>query len=102
MNKTFQLLAVITEIKRFITKDDKTIDYYPAKIINSNYKIYNEMINQKKEYLFASTVDQNEYEEIGFAIWVPKIICHEFQFQLDFQKSVHFIFVFLFIFITYK
>jgi hypothetical protein len=65
-NKTFQLLEVITEIKRFIPKDNKTIDYYPAKIINANNKIFNDMINKKKEYLFGSTVDKNEYEEIEF------------------------------------
>jgi hypothetical protein len=67
MNKTFQLLEVITEIKRFITKDNKTIDYYPAKIINANNKIFNDMINKKKEYLFGSTTDQNDNEEIEFA-----------------------------------
>jgi hypothetical protein len=67
MNKTFQLLEVMTDIKRFITKDNKTIDYYPAKIINANNKIFNDMINKKKDYLFSSTVDQNEYEEIEFA-----------------------------------
>jgi hypothetical protein len=59
INKTFQLLEVITEIKRFSTKDNKTIEYYPAKIINANNKIFNDMINKKKEYLFGSTVDQN-------------------------------------------
>jgi hypothetical protein len=67
INKTFQLLEVITEIKRFITKDNKTIEYYPAKIINANNKIFNDMINKKKEYLLGSTVDQNEFEEIEFA-----------------------------------
>jgi hypothetical protein len=59
--KTFQLLEVITEIKRFVKKDNKTIEYYPAKIINANNKIFNDMINKKKEYLFGSIVDQNEY-----------------------------------------
>jgi hypothetical protein len=67
INKIFQLLEVITDIKRFITKDNKTIEYYPSKIINDNNKIYNDMINKEKEYLFGSTVDQNEYEEIEFA-----------------------------------
>jgi hypothetical protein len=67
MNKTFPLLEVITDIKRFIAKDNKTIDYYPSKIIKTNNKIFNDMINNKKEYLFGSTVDQNEYEEIKFA-----------------------------------
>jgi hypothetical protein len=66
INKTCQLLEFMTEIKRFITKDSKTIDYYPAKIINANNKIFNDMINKKKEYLFGSTADQNEYEEIVF------------------------------------
>jgi hypothetical protein len=37
------------------------------KIINANNKIFNDIINKKKEYLFGSTVDQNEYEEIEFA-----------------------------------
>jgi hypothetical protein len=50
INKTFQLLKVITEIERFITKDNKTIDYYPAKINKANKKIFNDMINKKKEY----------------------------------------------------
>jgi hypothetical protein len=67
INKTFQLLEVITENKRFVTKDNKTIEYYPAKIINANNKIFNDMINKKKEYLFGTIVDQNEYEEIEFA-----------------------------------
>jgi adenine C2-methylase RlmN of 23S rRNA A2503 and tRNA A37 len=67
INKTFQLLEVITEIKRFVTKDNKTIEYYLAKIINSNNKIFNDMINKKKEYLLGSTVDQNEFDEIEFA-----------------------------------
>jgi hypothetical protein len=68
INKTFQLLEVITDIKRFVTKDNgKTIEYYPAKIINANNKIFNDMVNKKKEYLFGTTVDQNEYEEIEFA-----------------------------------
>jgi hypothetical protein len=67
INKTFQLREVMTEIKRFITKDNKAIDYYSAKIINANNKIFNDMINKKKEYLFGSTADQNEYEEIEFA-----------------------------------
>jgi hypothetical protein len=67
IHKTFQLLEVITDIKRFVTKDNKTIEYYPAKIINANNKIFNDMINKKKEYLFGSTTDQNEYEVIEFA-----------------------------------
>jgi hypothetical protein len=75
INKTFQLLEVITEKTRFVTKDSKIIEYYPAKIINANNKIFNDMVNKKKEYLFGSTVD---------------------------QKSVHLIFVFHFYFITYK
>jgi hypothetical protein len=66
INKTFQLLEVITEMIRFITKDNKTIEYYPGKIINANNKIFNDMINKKKEYLLGSTVDQNDFEEIEF------------------------------------
>jgi hypothetical protein len=67
MNKIFQLIKVTTDIKRFITKDNQTIDFYPAKIVNPNNKIFNDMINKKKEYLFSSTVDQNESEEIEVA-----------------------------------
>jgi hypothetical protein len=67
INKTFQLLEVITDIKRFVTKDNKAIEYYSAKIINAINKIFNDMVNKKKEYLFGSTVDQNEFEEIEFA-----------------------------------
>jgi hypothetical protein len=67
INKTFQLLEVMTEIKRFVTKDNKVIEYYPAKIINANSKIFNDMVNKKKEYLFGSNIDRNEYEEIKFA-----------------------------------
>jgi hypothetical protein len=47
INKTFQWLEVITEMKRFITMDNKTIYYYSAKIINANNKIFNDMINKK-------------------------------------------------------
>jgi hypothetical protein len=67
INKTFQLLKVTTELRSFTTKDKKTIEYYPVKVINANNKIFNDMINKKKEYLFDSTTDQNEYEEIEFA-----------------------------------
>jgi hypothetical protein len=67
VNKTFQLLEVLTKIKRFVTKDNKTIEYYPAKIVNANNKIFNDMINKKNEYLLGSTVDQNEFEEIEFS-----------------------------------
>jgi hypothetical protein len=45
INKTFQLLEVIIDFKRFVTKDNKTIEYYPATIINANNKIFNEIIN---------------------------------------------------------
>jgi hypothetical protein len=51
MNKKFQSLEVTTDIKRFITKDDKTFDYYPAKIISANNKIFNDMI-QKENGIF--------------------------------------------------
>jgi hypothetical protein len=67
ITKTFQLLEVMTDIKRFITKENKTIDYYPSKIINANNKIFTDMINKKNENLFGYTKDQNEYEEIEFA-----------------------------------
>jgi hypothetical protein len=48
INKTFQLLEVITEIQRLVTKDNKTIEYCPAKIINANNKIFTDLINKKK------------------------------------------------------
>jgi hypothetical protein len=32
INKTFQLLEVTPELRNFITKDNKTIEYYPAKV----------------------------------------------------------------------
>jgi hypothetical protein len=67
INKTFQLLIVTPDLKSFTIKDKKTIEYYPAKVINANNKIFNDMINKKKEYLFGSTADQNLYEEIEFA-----------------------------------
>jgi hypothetical protein len=67
INKTFQLLEVITEMRKFMTKDNMCIEYYPSKVINDKNKIFTDMINKKKEYLFGSTADQNEYEEIEFA-----------------------------------
>jgi hypothetical protein len=36
-------------------------------VINANNKIFNDTINKNKEYLYGSTGDQNEYEEIEFA-----------------------------------
>jgi hypothetical protein len=42
------------------------LNIFCSKVINANNKIFNDMINKKKEYLFGSTVDQNEYEEIEF------------------------------------
>jgi hypothetical protein len=53
-------------MRKFTTKDIKSIEYYPSKVINANNKIFTDMINKKKEYLFGSTSDQNEYEEIEF------------------------------------
>jgi hypothetical protein len=53
------------------------------------------MINKKKEYLFGSTADQNEYEEIEFA-------SIRFQDQFQFQNDFHFIFAFHFDFTTSK
>jgi hypothetical protein len=67
INKAFQLREVIPEMRKFITKDKKSIEYYPSKVINANNKIFTEMINKKKEYFFGSTADQNEYEEIEFS-----------------------------------
>jgi hypothetical protein len=67
INKIFQLLEVTTELRSFTTKDKKTIEYSPAKVINANNKIFNDIINKKKEYLFGSTAYMNEYEEIEFA-----------------------------------
>jgi hypothetical protein len=33
-----------------MTRDNKTIEYYPAKVITAKNKIFNDMINKKKEY----------------------------------------------------
>jgi hypothetical protein len=66
ISKTFQLLEVTPELRSFTTKDKKTIEYYPSKVINANNKIFTDMINKKKEYLFRSTADQNDYKEIEF------------------------------------
>jgi hypothetical protein len=61
INKTFQLLEVTPELRYFTTKDNKTIEYYPSNVINANNKIFTDMINKKKEYLFESTAENNEY-----------------------------------------
>jgi hypothetical protein len=66
INKTFQLLEVTPEMRWFITKDNKSIEYYPSKMINANNQIFTDMIVKKKEYWFWSTTDQNKYEEIEF------------------------------------
>jgi hypothetical protein len=80
--KTYQYLEVIPEMRNFMTKDNKTIENYPSKVINSNNKIFTDNINKKKEYLFGSTVDQNEYEEIEFS---------EINYNIQFQKRFNFI-----------
>jgi hypothetical protein len=67
IKKSFQLIEVITELRSFTTKDKKNIEYYPEKVINANKKIFKDMINKKKKYLFGSTADQKEYEKIEFA-----------------------------------
>jgi phage pi2 protein 07 len=59
INKTFHLLEIIPERTKFMTKDNKGIEYYPSKVINANNKRVNDMINKEREYLFGSTVDQN-------------------------------------------
>jgi hypothetical protein len=91
INKTFQLLEVTLEMRKFITKDNKSIVYYPFKVIYANNKIFTDMINKKKEYLFWSTSDQNEYEEIEFAysFWDWYWFRNEFQdqFQNEFQDQ---------------
>jgi hypothetical protein len=49
INKPFQLLEVITDLKTFTTKDKKIIEYYPNNIINNiNNTIFNDMITKKK------------------------------------------------------
>jgi hypothetical protein len=67
INKTYQLLEVRTKLRNFTTKDKKTTEYYPAKVINAYNKIFSDMLNKKKDYLFGLIADQNEYEEIVFA-----------------------------------
>jgi hypothetical protein len=66
INKTFSLLEVTPEMRKFLTKDNKSFEYYQSKVINANNKIFNDMINKKIEYIFGSTADQNEFEEIEF------------------------------------
>jgi hypothetical protein len=36
INKSLQLLENTTELRSFITKDKKTIEYYPSKVIDAN------------------------------------------------------------------
>jgi hypothetical protein len=48
-NKSFQLLDIRTDIKKFITKDKKTIEHFPSQIIsNVNNALFNNIINKKK------------------------------------------------------
>jgi hypothetical protein len=54
-------------MRKFMTKDNKIIEYYPSKVINAYNKIFTDTINQKNEYLFGSASNQNEYEEIEFS-----------------------------------
>jgi hypothetical protein len=43
INKTFQLLEITLEMRKFITKDKKTIEYFPSKVIKANNKILTNM-----------------------------------------------------------
>jgi hypothetical protein len=66
---TDSILNRETDIK-FITQflSDSNGDLkVEGKYNNANNKIFNDMINKKREYLFGSTKDQNEYEEIEVA-----------------------------------
>jgi hypothetical protein len=50
INKKFQLFDASTDIKKFITKDKKTIEYFPSQIINNvKSNLFNDMINKKKK-----------------------------------------------------
>jgi hypothetical protein len=59
--KTFQLLDIATELKKFNTKDKKVRDYFPSSIINNvnNNTIFNEMINKKKEFMSKGCSNDN-------------------------------------------
>jgi hypothetical protein len=91
INKTLQLQEVTPEIRKFMTRDKKTIVYYSGKVINVNNKILTDMINKKKKYLFGSTADQNEYEEIEFdqisTNIGSKISSIDFSFHFDFTTN---------------
>jgi hypothetical protein len=54
MNKTFQLLEVMADIKWYITKINKTIEYFPSKVIKANNKIFNDMIIRKRNIYLVS------------------------------------------------
>jgi hypothetical protein len=66
MSKNFQLLDVRMDLKKFITKDKKTIEYLPSQIINNaNSSLLNDMMRQKKECL-NKTVNQDDCNYIEF------------------------------------
>jgi hypothetical protein len=48
--KTIRLIEGKPKLRTFITKDNKTIEYYPTIIIDINNEIFTDMITKKKEY----------------------------------------------------
>jgi hypothetical protein len=66
INKNYQLLNVSTDLKKFTTKDKKTIEYFRSQIINKvNNTCFNDMISKKKERL-SMTVNQDDFNGIEF------------------------------------
>jgi hypothetical protein len=48
-NKNFYIMGVSTDLKKFTTKDKKTIKYFLSQIIcNVNWTMFTDMINKKK------------------------------------------------------
>jgi hypothetical protein len=65
-SKNFQLLDVSTDLKKFVTKDNNVIEYFPRQIIsNENSPLFNDMILKKKECL-SKTATQDKFNDIEF------------------------------------
>jgi hypothetical protein len=65
-NKNFQLMDVITDLKKFAVKDKKVIEYFSSQIISIlNSTLFNDMISKKKECL-SKTVNQDDFDGIEF------------------------------------
>jgi hypothetical protein len=67
-NKNFQLLDVSTDLKKFVSKDKKVIEYFPSQIISgiSSTTLFNDMIAKKKECSSLKTVYQDDFNGIEF------------------------------------